>query len=293
MRYGKLVVPLTLLGLVTTAASAPGQDIPFTVRIALVSQWVVDRHRSAGALGTRGPMIPQFRAALDGGVVDRAVFAWQRGVIQRNSLVWKPIRVLAGSESSALGGRGEFRLLAVRPPQGPAAWTEVDVTALTGRPEDALVLEVGGELNSIRQVLETIFVVPPGGPPVALSLAPRALIPGEGVPIIKAPFGQPVAAPGGPAILRGAAGAEFLVARSPVETTPDGGITTNGLADLSSGEAGEWREGDRVFIRIALAAARARAVPDVVLGWKDRIVRPDRDGEFILRRQSLWLLPGR
>ncbi|MBI3454465.1 MAG: hypothetical protein HY002_01580 [Candidatus Rokubacteria bacterium] len=284
MRYGKLVVPLTLLGLVTTAASTLGQDVPFTVRIALVSQWVVDRHRSAGALGVRRPMIPQFRAALEGGVVDRAVFAWQRGVIQRNSLVWKPIRVLAGPESSAIGGRGEFRLLAVRPPQGTAAWTEVDVTALTGRSEDVLVLEVGGELNSIRQVLETIFVIAPGGPPVELGLARRALIPSEGVPVIKAPFGQPVVAPGGPAILRGAAGAEFLVARSPVETTPDGGITTNGLADLSSGEAGEWREGDRVFIRVALAAARARAAPDVVLGWKDRIVRPDRDGEFILPR---------
>lgn len=293
MRHTKLALPLTLIVLLTAAATVQAQAPSLTVRIALLSRWIVDQHRSAGVLGFRRPLPPQFGAALDGGVVDRVVFWWHRGVIQRDSLVPKPIRVLPLAEASAFGGRGEFQLAAVYPPRGAAAWTEVGAAALTGQPEDVLVLEVGGELSTVRQVLETVLLVFPDGRLVELGLARRALIPADGVPVIRAAFGQPVAVPGGPQALRGAAGVDFLVARSQVDVISDGGITTNGLADLSPAEAGEWREGDRVFIRFAVATLRAGAVPGVVLAWKDRIVRPDRDGEFLLRPSSLGPPSGR
>ena len=102
------------LGLVLAAgvATVAAQPAPLTIRLALVSQFVVNQHR-AGTSRERG-LVPEFRTALDRGVVDRVVFVWQRGLIQRRwSLVWKPVRVLAGPDAAALGGRGQFELVGV------------------------------------------------------------------------------------------------------------------------------------------------------------------------------------
>ncbi len=277
-----LVVAVLMAGLATASA----QPVTGSVRIALVPQWVVSQHR--GPAGP-GAMTPEFQAALDRGVVNRTVFWWQRGVIQRESLVWKPVRVLAGPEAEALGGRGTFELVSVRPPSGAAAWTEIEIAARTGRPDEVLVLELGGELNTLRQVLDTVFVVSPSGALAELGLARRALIRGDGVPVIAVPFGRPVTVAGGAMLFRGSAGVEFLVARSPIEAIPNGGLTTNGFGDLSPFRGGEWREGDRVFVRVPIATLRA-GTPAVVLGWRDRQYRPDGgdNNEF---RKSSRLMP--
>ncbi|MGH2651031.1 MAG: hypothetical protein ACRDHK_07470 [Actinomycetota bacterium] len=263
---------VALLGV--DAATASAQPVTGSVRTALVPQWVVSQHRGPGGPGSLRSMTPEFQAALDRGVVDRVVFRWQRGVIQREALVWKPVRVLAGPEAEALGGRGTFELASVRPPSGPAAWTEIEVAARTARPDDILVLELGGELNTLRQVLDTVFVASAHGSLAELGLARRALIPGDGVPVIAVPFGRPVTVAGGPALFRGTAGIEFLVARSQIEAIPNGAITANGFGDLSPFRGGEWREGDRVFLRVPIATLRA-GTPAVVLGWRDRQYRPD------------------
>ncbi len=134
-------------------AGAVAQSSGATLRLAFLPEWVLEQHRGMG-----GAARPEFRAALDRGVVDRVVFWWQPGIVQRPVLVAKPVRVLAGTEALALGGRGEFRLAALRLPAGASAWTEVEVAAESARPEDALVLEVGGELGAIRRVLETLRV---------------------------------------------------------------------------------------------------------------------------------------
>jgi hypothetical protein len=97
--------------------------------------------------------------------------------------------------------------------------------------------------------------------------------------LLARPFGRPVTAP---ALFRGAGGAELLVARSLVPTVVDGDVTPNGPADLAVGPGsglGDWREGDRVFVRVALATLRT-AAPALVLAWKDRTVRADRDGRL-------------
>ena len=57
-------------------------------------------------------------------------------------------------------------------------------------------------------------------------------------------------------------------------------MTASGPADtVPLGTVGDWRDGDRVFIRVA-AATLARGTSGLVLGWKDRTLRPDPDGEF-------------
>jgi hypothetical protein len=255
-------------------AGAAAQPAPAALRLALVSQWVVQQHRGPG--GAPGP---DLLAALEGGVVDRPVFSWQRGRIQRGALLAKPIRVLVGPEAEALGGRGTFEVRAIRPPVGAAAWTTVEVVPGTGRPDDVLVLEVGGDMNSVRQVLETLAVVTPAGlKPLPLAL--RALVPAEGVPVLEMPFGRPVALPAGVAP-RGADGMEFVVARSPIDVRVNGAVTTNGLADVSPVRTalGDWREGDRVIVRVPAAALTAGA-PPLLLGWKDRVFQeggPDLD----------------
>jgi len=278
LRPGRRVLALipALLATAVTVGAQPGTAI---VRVALVSQWVLTQHRVGWAPGSERRLAPEFRPALDGGVVERVVFAWQRGVIQRRTVVGKPIQVLAGAEAEALGGRGRFDLIAVRPPLGGAAWTEVDVAPKTGQPEDVLVLEIGGELNTVGQVLETLLVGPAAGPLQELTLARRAIIGGDGVPVVGAAFGRPVALT--PSLrFAGTSGVEFLVARSLVDAAVNGDITTSGLADQSALQTGtgEWREGDRVFVRVPLASLRAGA-PAIVLGWKDRTYRPDGGAE--------------
>lgn len=261
---------MVVLGAVLTLGAAAGrlhaQPAALPLRIALLNQWTINQHGSAG-----GPPLLQ---AVERGVVDRPVFAWQRGLIPRGSLVWKPIRVLAAPEAAALGGRGAFQPAAVVPPSGSSAWTTVGIVPQTAQPGDVLVLEVGGELNTITQVLQTLLVASPAGLR-ALPLAPRALIPSDGVPVVQLRFGQPVALAPGADPFRGVDGVSFLVVRSLVPTIPDAAVTPSGPADRATDTTiGDWREGDRVFIRVPLEALRA-GPPGIVLGWKDRVERVD------------------
>ena len=256
-----LVLPALLAVWIGVALSQPA---PLTLRLALLSQWTADQHRGRAA---------DLQQAIDRGVVDRPVFRWQGGLIQMSSLVWKPVVVLPPPEAAALGGRGAFQLAGVVPPSGSAAWTTVQVVPQTAQPDDVLVLQVGGELNTIRQVLETLLVAPPDGSMQELSLASRAVISGAGVTVARVPFGQPVAPGRDP--FRGIPGAGFFVARSLVRTVTNATVTANGAADRAADHTvGDWREGDRLFVRVPLESLRAGA-PAVVAAWKDRVDKPD------------------
>jgi hypothetical protein len=147
------------------------------------------------------------------------------------------------------------------------------VVAPASLEDDAvLVLEVGGEVSTVAQVLESIFLAPPGRGVERLSLAPRALLGRPGVPVIRVARGQAISSLNGSSPW-GADGVAFLVARSPVEVLADGATTTSGRADLAWDPTGDWRVGDRLFIRIPLARLRIGA-PGIVLAWKDRSVQP-------------------
>jgi hypothetical protein len=275
-----------ILGVAAVAARglarpARAQAPPATLRLALLPQWVIQQHRSAG-----GAFSPALRDALEGGVVDRTVYSWQHGVIQRQSLVAKPIRALPEAEAAPLGGRGAFEAVAIRPPAGPAAWTEVDVVRRSSAPDDVLVLEVGGERNTIGQVLETLLVAQPDGRLADLPLARVALVPGRGVPVATAPFGLPLGAEMA-SRFHDEAGVGLLVVRSQVRAIRNGALAPGGLADTAPLAEGDWREGDRVLLRVP-AAGLDRA-PRLVLAWKDRTLQPDPAGEFFPRRSSLPL----
>jgi hypothetical protein len=253
------------------------------VRVALVPQWTIQQHRGTGA----GPT-DTLQAAVENGVVDRTVFAWQRGVIQRQALVAKPIRIIPEPEAAALGGRGRFELVAVRPPMGRAAWTEIEVARTSPGPDGVLVLEIGGERNTVKQVLETLLVTQPGRGLVGLPLARPAVIPGPGVPVVAAPFEQPLP-PAMAQRFREEAGLGLLVVRSPLWDIRNGDLTASGVADtVPLGTVGDWRDGDRVFVRIPAAALGGTAA-GLVLGWKDRTLQPDPDSE--LPKRSALPLP--
>ena len=81
---------------ITGAFPGHAQTPARVVRVALLPQWMIQQHRS----------LPALSEAIEGGVVDRTVYAWQRGVIQRQALVSKPIRVVP--DPAPLGGRGRF-----------------------------------------------------------------------------------------------------------------------------------------------------------------------------------------
>ena len=103
---------------------------------------------------------------------------------------------------------------------------------------------------------------------------PRAAVGAPGVPVARVPFGR---MPAEPAAFRGQDGIEFFVARSTIENLPDADTTTAGPADKAMTNVGDWREADRVFIRIPAARLQSGA-PAIVLGWKDRTLKSDPDG---------------
>jgi hypothetical protein len=254
---------------VLSSAQAP----PPVVRVALLPQWVIQQHRS----------LPALAEAIEGGVVDRTVFAWQRGVIQRQALVPKPIRVVP--DPAPLGGRGGFDVT-VRPPTGRAAWTEIEVHQTRPSADDVLLLEIGGERNTITQVLETLLIAERGRPLAEVPLARPALVPGAGVPVVAATFDAPLP-PTMAQRFRQEAGLDLLVARSPLWDVRNGDMTSSGRADTVPFSGGDWREGDRVFLRIP-AVTLGRGVAGIVLGWKDRTLQTDPNAEFP-RRSSLPL----
>jgi hypothetical protein len=266
---------LVLAAALGMAGAFPGhaQTPVRVVRVALLPQWIIQQHRS----------LPALFEAIEGGVVDRTVYAWQRGVIQRQALVSKPIRVVP--DPAPLGGRGRFDIT-VRPPAGRAAWTEIEVTQPSAGAEDVLLLEIGGERNTITQVLETLQIAEPGRPLVAIPLARPSLVPSTGVPVVAATFDVPLP-PAMAQRFRQEAGLDILAARSPLWDVRDGDQTSSGRADTVPFGSGDWREGDRVFLRIP-AAKLAQGVPGVVLGWKDRTLQNDPNAEFP-RRSSLPL----
>ncbi len=261
------------LGLSWAVSSHP-QTPPRVVRVALLPQWVIQQHAAR----------PLLAEAIAGGVVDRTVFAWQRGVIQRQALVSKPIRVVP--DPAPLGGRGRFDVVAVRPPAGRAAWTEIEVSPASAGPDDVLLLEIGGERNTITQVLETLMLAEPGRPLVTVPLARPALVTGAGVPVVAATFDAPLP-PAMAQRFRPEAGIDLLVARSPLWDVRNGDVTSSGRADTVPFSGGDWREGDRVFLRIP-AATLAQGAPGIVLGWKDRTLQNDPNADFP-RRSSLPL----
>ena len=259
-----LIVALVVGGTMSVWA----QGGPSVIRLAFLPTWVLQQHRARG-----GAFNPALRQAIDDGVVDRTVFAWQRGAIQRQRLVMKPIRLVPDAEASALGGRGRFALGAVRAPAGRAAWTEVEITRSSSGADDVLILEIGGERNTVTQVLETLLVAEPGRALAEVPLARPALITDAAVPVVTWTFGQPL-----PATMSSrfheAGGMGLLVARSVTWYVRDGAYTTNGPADTMWANGGDWREGDRVFLRIS-GAALERGLPGVVFGWKDRLLREE------------------
>ena len=270
---------LTVALAIGVAGPVRAQGPPEVVRLALLPQWVIQQHRAGGSSAS-----PALREAIDGGVVDRTVFAWQRGVIQRQALVRKPIRLVPEPEATPLGGRGQFALGAVRAPTGRAAWTEVEIVRASSGADDVLLLEVGGERNTVTQVLETLLVADASRPLAELSLARPALLASAGVPVIAAPFEQPLP----PALagrFREEAGMGLLVVRSPLWDVRDGDLTASGRADTVPLGGGDWREGDRVFLRIP-AAALGRGLAGLVLGWKDRTLQTDPNTE-LPRRSGL------
>ncbi len=273
----RVLVGLLVATALVAAGSAPGhgqpaQSGPFTVRVADVAQWVLMQHGiPASTAGRQGS--PALRSVLDQGVADRAVFWWERGRIERRwGLVAKPVRVLSGPEAAALGGRGQFDLVGVRPPRGSAAWTEVDVVARPPEPEPVLLLEIGGDRGTWGQVLATFLVATGNGTFQGFVLSPQALVRGPGVQVVMAPFGLPLEDRAA-ALFQEADGLGVLVARSLTPAITSGGASSNGPADVASASVGDWREGDRVILRVPLTTLR-RGVPPIVLGWRDRIEKP-------------------
>jgi hypothetical protein len=271
---------VVILGLVMTGAlgvmvlPTRAQAPPRVVRVALLPQWVIQQHRA----------LPVLADAIENGVVDRTVFAWQRGVIQRQVLVPKPIRVVP--DAAALGARGRFDLVAVRPPAGKSAWTEIEVAQPSPGAEDVLLLEIGGERNTITQVLETLLLAQSDRSLVEIPLARPGLVSGGGVPVVAATFDVPLPPAMAPRF-RQEAGIDLLVARSPLWDVRNGDMTSSGRADTVPFSGGDWREGDRVFLRIP-AATLAQGMPGIVLGWKDRTLQNDPSADFP-RRSSLPL----
>jgi hypothetical protein len=212
---------------------------------------------------------PGLAAALERGVVERPA-PGAVDAIPREAVVRKPMRLLGGPEAAAFGGQGEFQLVALRPAADATAWTSVEIQPLTRRPGDVCVLEIGGEQATVAQVIGTLLVAAPDGTFVRHELALPALIRGTGIPVVLAPLVWPAVRSDAPALFRRAGSLELLIARSGVETMVDASLTPRGPADIAPMRAGEWREGDRLLVRVPLAALEAGA-PGLVVGWKDRV----------------------
>ena len=77
MRYRLVGFVGLVLVLATGVVAVLAQPAPSTLRIALLRQWVVNQHR-VPAFGVNRQLPPEFATAVQSGVVDRTVFAWQR-----------------------------------------------------------------------------------------------------------------------------------------------------------------------------------------------------------------------
>ncbi len=130
-----------------------------------------------------------------------------------------------------------------------------------------LLLEIGGERNTITQVLETLLIAEPGRPLAEMPLARAALVAGAGVPVVASPF-ERRSPPAMAQRFRQEAGLDLLVVRSPLWDVRNGDQTSSGRADTVPFGGGDWREGDRVFLRIPAAKLGQGAARDSSWGGR-------------------------
>ena len=262
---------LAVLGLLLVTALGWGAAVPShaqapppVVRLALLPQWVIQQHRS----------LPALAEAIEGGVVDRTVFAWQRGVIQRQALVSKPIRVVPepgaprrpravrphGAPADRPGGLDGDR--------GPPVEPRAPTTCSSSRS--------GASATRSRRSSRRCWSRSPGGRwPRYRWLAPPSCA-GAGVPVVASTFDAPLP-PAMAQRFRQEAGLDLLVVRSPALGRANGDQTSSGRADTVPFGGGDWREGDRVFLRISGRRARSRRARDRAgVEGPDAPERPER-----------------
>ena len=258
-----LVGALLCVAVLATGARA-GAQTPPVVRFAYLWEAIV----------TRWATRPGFATALERGVVERTM-SGAVDAVPREALLRKPMRLLAGPEAVAFGGQGEFQLLALRPPSEATAWTSVEIQPRTARPGDVCVLEIGGELATSAQVIGTLLMAAPDGSFVRLDVTLPALVRGTGVPVVLTPMVWPAVRSDAPRLFHPAGGLELLIVRSGVETMVDASLTPRGPADVAPMpmRAGEWRQADRLLVRVPLTTLETGA-PALVVGWKDRVPLP-------------------
>ena len=152
-------------GLPVRAQAPPG-----VLRLALLPQWV-DPAAPGGRLCESRPCERPSKAASSTGPSspgNAGSSSARRSFRSRSASCPSPRQL----RSVAAGGS---TLGAVRPPTGRAAWTEVEVGRSGAGADDVLLLEIGGERNTVTQVLETLLVADPARGLVEVPLARPAL----------------------------------------------------------------------------------------------------------------------
>ena len=221
------------------------------IKIANVSDFVMKQHLKHGEY-------VDLEKALDRGVVDKTVWWWDKGYVERFNLVNKDIKIPDKKIQNVLSEKKAIGIAEVIPPKESSGWTKVAFLA----PDDAqkvLIIELNGMSEGNERFLTSIGIKTAERKIEDIFIQPEALFKGKekSAFCISGRYFNYRLEQGGSREwlkenLESINGISILVLKS--------------YSGVSSRSAGT---GDKVFVIIDIERiSRQKYIPEVILGWK-------------------------
>lgn len=165
MKLISIVICCLILQLVLVQHSS-SQDTgkSAVVKISNVDYWVMQKFLDRGKsfFSTKDDSFPGLKEALEKGIVDSTVGWGNKQKISADTLFEKSIKIAPLEVLKAYGGTPDLKVNVSRP-RDPSGWYILTIPQPGSSPAVVLVLEIGGEYRSYSQALDSIAVKTPDG----------------------------------------------------------------------------------------------------------------------------------
>lgn len=155
-----LITHLTLVQLVYSQNA----DKSALLKIANVNYWVMQKFLDRGKsfFSTKDDSFPGLEKALEKSITDSTVGWGNKQKISADTLFEKSIKIAPLEVLKAYGGTPDLKANISRP-RDPSGWYTLTITSAEKSLTGVLVLEIGGEYQSYGQALDSIAVITPDG----------------------------------------------------------------------------------------------------------------------------------
>jgi hypothetical protein len=173
-----IILPILLSGITLAPQSSElSAEQRFLVKIANVSDWVMEQHldRGKNMWDERDDSFPGIGMALDNGVTDKSVWWEDKEHIERSSLSEKRVVLLEGRIGELYPTKGEVKVEGCEPPSKENGWNICTFDLEELKDIVNLIFEIGGGYKPYEQQLTYAGIRNPSGEIERISIRKEAM----------------------------------------------------------------------------------------------------------------------